>query len=77
MGTRVSKVSGGAQAEEAGMGTGVSKVSQGLGHRRQTGWGTRTGPPFPAAQLALHSTEPAGRALGQLRLCCSECWMQR
>lgn len=64
MGTGVSKVSGGARAEEAGMGTRVNKVSGGLRHRRQTGWGTRTGPPFPAAQLALHSTELAGRALG-------------
>ena len=95
MGTGVSKVCGGSDAEgglggdrdqqgepgawvqKVGVGTGVSKVSWGLGHRRQTGWGTRTDPSLPAAQLALHSTEPAGRALSQLLLCCSKCWMQR
>lgn len=52
----------------------LSKVSGGLRQRRQ-GWGTRTGPPLPTAQLALHSVEPARRALGQL-LCCSKCWIQ-
>ena len=67
----------GAWVQKVGVGTGVSKVSRGLEHRRQTGRGTRTGPSLPAAQLALHSTEPAGRALSQLLLCCSKCWMQR